>query len=361
LASPTQDRHDRPGNLGRDIETVIRSVAHRVRARLFPPPPVPQESHVFEFIAADIVNNCNLRCPFCLVDYSQVKSTNLMSEETFRALIRLAPAVPLAGFWLSCLHEPTLHPKLGEFIQLIPLNQRRKFWFTTNLVRPLPDALIETIAGSGFHHINVSYDSFDEDVFAMLRKHGRLKMFRHNLDRLLAAFARVVHPPFLRYITMAYRSNVADIPAMVTWMNESGLAAEVEIRYTFNTANISEDFRREQFLETEEWLALKSSLDALPYTNIRLTMPPADYNREHPYGPANWFETVPPTPPPHKAFKRPMQVRVRPDGRIHLNGAENVFAVKVGELADPIAFFESITSEYEAPPPDCVASAPASS
>jgi molybdenum cofactor biosynthesis enzyme MoaA len=337
---------------------VIRSGARRVHARLFPPKPL-----VFEYIAADIVNNCNLRCPFCLVDYGQVKNTNLMSEETFKALIRLAPAVPTAGFWLSCLHEPTLHPRLGEFIKLIPLDQRHKFWFTTNLTRPLPDELIETIAGSGLHHINVSYDSFDEEVFAMLRKHGRLKMFRQNLDRVLAAFSRVRNPPFIRYITMAYRSNVAEIPSMVTWMNDSGNAMEVEIRYTFNTANISEDFRREQFLEKDEWLALKARLDALPYKNVSLSMPPDDYNREDPYVPANWFETVPPTPPPHKAFKRPMQVRVRPDGRIHLSGSENVFAVKVGELKNPIAFFESITSEYEAPPPDSdrVASAPASS
>ena len=337
---------------------MIRSGARRVHARLFPPKPL-----VFEYIAADIVNNCNLRCPFCLVDYGQVKNTNLMSEETFKALIRLAPAVPTAGFWLSCLHEPTLHPRLGEFIKLIPLDQRHKFWFTTNLTRPLPDELIETIAGSGLHHINVSYDSFDEEVFAMLRKHGRLKMFRQNLDRVLAAFSKVRNPPFIRYITMAYRSNVAEIPSMVTWMNDSGNAMEVEIRYTFNTANISEDFRREQFLEKDEWLALKARLDALPYKNVSLSMPPDDYNREDPYVPANWFETVPPTPPPHKAFKRPMQVRVRPDGRIHLSGSENVFAVKVGELKNPIAFFESITSEYEAPPPDSdrVASAPASS
>ena len=34
-----------------------------------PPPPPPS---MIEYIAADIVNNCNLRCPFCLVDYEKV-------------------------------------------------------------------------------------------------------------------------------------------------------------------------------------------------------------------------------------------------------------------------------------------------
>jgi MoaA/NifB/PqqE/SkfB family radical SAM enzyme len=316
---------------------------------------------LIDYIAADIVNNCNLRCPFCLVDYDQVKSTNLMTEETFRSLIRLAPAVPEAGFWLSCLHEPTLHPRLGEFIGMIPRDQRRKFWFTTNLTRPLPDSLIETIASSGLHHINVSCDSFDEELFAMLRKHGRLKMFRQNLDRVINAFKRTPDAPFIRYISMAYRSNMREIPEMVRWMNESGNAREIEIRYTFNTANIAEDFRREQFLRPDEWVALRDSLRALPYSNYVLSMPPDNYGTEDPYVPANWFDMIPPTPPPHKSFPRPLQLRVRPDGRIHLSGAENVFAVKVTELDDPIAFFTDITSQPAKLAAAAPASAPASS
>ena len=316
---------------------------------------------IIEYIAADIVNNCNLRCPFCLVDYDQVKTTNLMTEETFRALIRLAPAVPEAGFWLSCLHEPTLHPKLGDFINIIPREQRRKFWFTTNLTRPLPDSLIETIASSGIHHINVSFDSMDEELFAVLRKHGRLKMFRQNLARVVDAFKRTPGAPLIRYITMAYRSNMGEIPAMVRWMNESGNAFEIEIRYTFNTANIAEEFRQEQFLRPEEWTALEDSLRVLPYGNWVLSKPPGNYGTEDPYVPANWFENVAPTPPPHKSFKRPMQLRVRPDGRVHLSGAEHVFAVKVGELDDPIAFFTDISSQPPLPEQPGTAAAPASS
>jgi len=67
-----------------------------------------------KFIAADIVNNCNLRCPLCLVDYSSVTKTDLMSEETFVGLPTLIRSVPEGGFWLSCLHEPTLHPRLNR-------------------------------------------------------------------------------------------------------------------------------------------------------------------------------------------------------------------------------------------------------
>jgi molybdenum cofactor biosynthesis enzyme MoaA len=320
----------------------LKAIVSRTRYRLSPPPP-----GVVQFIAADIVNNCNLRCPFCLVDYDQVKKTNLMTEETFRALIRLAPAVPDSGFWLSCLHEPTLHPRLGDFIELIPRRYRRKFWFTTNLTRPLPDALIDTLAASGLHHINVSFDSRDEALFAVLRKHGRLKVFLQNLDRVVSAFRRSRHAPAIRYITMAYRSNTDEIPDLVRWMNESGLASEVEIRYTFNTSNIPDDFKRDHFLQNADWADLRSRLEALPYTNWLLCAPPEGYDDQTPTRPANWFERVPLTPPPYKSFPRPMRLRARPDGRLHLCDEEDLLAVKIGDLADPIQFLTDISS---APP-----------
>ena len=303
----------------------------------------PAPPGLFDYIAADIVNNCNLRCPFCLVDYDNVHHTQLMDEPTFRSLLRLAPAVPEAGFWLSCLHEPTLHPRLADYLSWIPVDQRRKFWFTTNLARPLPDALIAAFAQSGLHHINVSLDSFDEKLFAILRKHGRVAVFRNNLERLVEQCRRTPGAPALRYITMAFRSNLHEIPAMVRWMNESGNASEVEIRYTFNTANITDDFRREHFLRPEEWDVLRASLKAMPYTNYALVVPPPGYDQIDPYLPANWFDTYKPpddTPLPAPKVSRPLQLRARSNGRLHLNGQEHLFSVKVVDLEDPVRYFE---------------------
>jgi molybdenum cofactor biosynthesis enzyme MoaA len=303
----------------------------------------PQQS-LIEFVAADIVNNCNLRCPFCLVDYDQVKHTELMTENTFRALIRLSPAVANGGFWLSCLHEPTLHPKLADFIEMIPPPLRKKFWFTTNLTRPLPEALVGTLATSALHHIKVSFDSRDEALFAVLRKHGRLKVFLENLERLVAAFERSDRAPLLRYIIMAYRSNMDEIPALVRWMNERGSATQVEIRYTYNTSNIADEFKRTNFMRHEDWSTLRSRLRKLPYTNWVLGEPPPGYDPDTPERPANWFDRVPLTPPPHRSFPRPLRLRARPDGRVHPCHAEDVFAVKITELADPIQFFSEIST-----------------
>ena len=45
------------------------------------------------FVAMDIVDNCNLRCPFCIYDYSAVHTTNVMSDAVFDAALRLLPLV----------------------------------------------------------------------------------------------------------------------------------------------------------------------------------------------------------------------------------------------------------------------------
>ena len=309
-----------------------------------PPPPPPS---MIEYIAADIVNNCNLRCPFCLVDYEKVRTTQLMDERTFRALVRLAPAVAEGGFWLSCLHEPTLHPHLVQYLSRIPADQRRKFWFTTNLARPLPEEQIEALAQSGLHHINVSLDTFDEQLFAFLRKHGRLAVFRHNLERLVDHCRRTPGAPALRYITMAFRSNRDEIPGLVRWMNESGLASDIEIRYTFNTWNIAQEFRVEQYLRGDDWDVLRAGLEAQPYKNYVLGIPPPDYDKQEPTLSANWFDTY--TPPPGvttpvltRPVKTPLQLRARPDGRVHLCGQEHMFSVNVADLEDPIGYFEEL-------------------
>src|SRR3546814_7152017 len=49
--------------------------------------------------------NCNLRCPFCLVDYTNIRTTNRMSEETFRKWIQIMPIVQDGSFFISCRSE----------------------------------------------------------------------------------------------------------------------------------------------------------------------------------------------------------------------------------------------------------------
>ena len=226
--------------------------------RIAPPP-------LISYVAADLVNNCNLRCPFCLVDYSGVTHTETMTEDTFRRILGLLSALPVQGLWLSCLHEPTLHPRLDDFIEMIPVEHRNKAWFTTNLARPLPDETFRRWARSGLHHINVSLDTLDEALYSVLRRFGRYRVFQGNLDRMAAVFASERAAPSLRFITVVFRSNLGEIERIVEHSVQRWLSSENELRYTINASHIEDAFRQEHHLRREDWPVLTERVSRLPF------------------------------------------------------------------------------------------------
>ncbi|MGD0773003.1 MAG: radical SAM protein [Candidatus Solibacter sp.] len=290
-----------------------------------------------DVLAVDIVNNCNLRCPFCMVDYSGVDKTELMTEETFLSLLRLMPHVPDGGFWLSCLHEPTLHPRMDRFLSLIPSDSRKKVVFTTNLARPLPEKTFESWAASGLKHINISFDTINPDLFAVLRKFGKYSVFENNLRSLVRAFQQHANPPLLRYITTAFRSSAGEIPVLVRRCHEEFLASECEIRSVYNTQNIPDDFRQSEFLRSSDWSALTAAMANVPYRyNICY---PHD-NQHVQVVAANRFDFDPPDEE-LQHFIRPLYLRARPDGTLRVAESEFDcrFRVNVHDLEDPARFF----------------------
>ena len=59
--------------------------------------------------AMDIVDNCNLRCPFCVFDYSTTFTTNVMDDETFAAAMRLMPyALDRISGSRACMSRPCI-------------------------------------------------------------------------------------------------------------------------------------------------------------------------------------------------------------------------------------------------------------
>ena len=187
----------------------------------------PELRTVFEpvsHIAMDIVNNCNLRCPFCVYDYSNTRSTKVMSEDTFDSALRLIPYVTDGNFWLSCEHEATMHPALLHFIEKIPRQWRRKVMYTTNLARPMPTAYFDALAESDLHHLNISLESLNPEIYERMRKGARWRIFAKNWDTLIAACQSGSAPPRLRYNIMAYRSNLSEIPQLVEYLRNERLA-----------------------------------------------------------------------------------------------------------------------------------------
>ena len=237
----------------------------------------PSLKAVFEpisHIAMDIVNNCNLRCPFCVFDYANTRATKLMTDETFDAALRLIPYVTDGNFWLSCLHEATLHPRLTEFVGRVPQEYRRKLFYTTNLAKPMKPDYFAFLANSGMHHINVSVESLDPVVYEKMRKGARHRIFTANWQKLLEALPLGSAPPLLRYNLMAYRSNLAEIPGMVELLLRERMAWQVEIRHTYDEPHIPSDFRDSEFLTTQEWAWLAAELAHHSPERVLLLLPP---------------------------------------------------------------------------------------
>lgn len=299
-------------------------------------------------VAADIVDNCNLRCPFCVYDYSGVTKTHLMPEATFRKLVALARVVPAGQFYISCLHEPTLHPRLNDLLGMIPDGVRHKIFFTTNLARPLKDADFDAWARSGLHHINVSLDSLVPERFAVLRKFGRFDVFTANLDRLAAVFRRTPGAPALRYITMAFKSNLDEIPEIVKVSRERWLSTENAIRYTFNVAHITDEFRRREYLFPEDWASLTQRLQATGAPFV-IDPPPADGYEATIKPSQNFFEDRGDAPDDQTrlTFTRPMGLRVASDGTVLVVDAERALRVNLNSLEDPAHFFLSLQRQTQ--------------
>jgi wyosine [tRNA(Phe)-imidazoG37] synthetase (radical SAM superfamily) len=258
--------------------------------RLTLAPAVNTRFEPINHIAMDIVNNCNLRCPFCTYDYSHTNRTEFMTEETFDSVLRLIPYVTDGNFWLSCLHEATLHPKMLDFIARVPPEYRRKLFFTTNIAKRLPLSFFEELAACGMNHLNVSLESLDPAIYERMRKGARFPIFMENWDKLLDAFRRANNPPRLRYNIMAYRSNLKEIPQLAEFLLREKRGAQIEIRNTFDGPQIQQWFRDEEFLSTEEWAWLADACAHFSPSDVLLLLPPGGvgYSGE---------EFVPPPPP----------------------------------------------------------------
>ncbi len=235
----------------------------------------PQQDYKpIRYAALDIVDNCNLRCPFCLYDYATTHRTNTMSDEVFDAAIRLMPYVGEGHFWLSCLHEPTMHPQFASMIERIPAEFRSNIFYTSNLSRRMPQEYYDVLGRSGLNHLNVSIESRNPELYERMRKGAKHRIFMESWEKLLAACQSGPNPPKIRYIMMAYKSNLREIPELVAYLRDERMASFIDVRYTFNMSHIDGAFKQEEFLDPEEWHWLAAQLGHYPPSEVNLSLPP---------------------------------------------------------------------------------------
>ncbi len=295
---------------------LVRAVGESTPLELSPA--LRTEYEPVSHVAMDIVNNCNLRCPFCVYDYSNTRATRVMASGTFDSALRLLPYVTDGNFWLSCLHEATMHPELMQLIDRIPRQWRRKVMYTTNLARPMPDAYFSMLADSGLHHLNISLESLDPEIYERMRKGARWRIFARNWDRLVEALRAGSAPPRLRYNIMAYRANLTEIPDLVKYLRDERLAWQVEVRHTFDVAHIPNEFRESEFLGEEDWKWLAEQLAVYPSDEVLLIAPPEPDPSAQPAATPAESHAAPQQI--HGLVTRPLNIRVEWDGALTVYG-----------------------------------------
>lgn len=313
-----------------------------------------------ELVAGDIVNNCNLRCPFCIVDYEMVRGMQSMPRATFERAKQLMPLVPDGMFWLSCMHEPTLHPEFIDLIESVPVELRRKISFTSNFCKKLSDDFLRRLADSGVHNVRISFDSMQPELFAKLRKGGRFEVFIDNVTRFAGFVRASARPPRLHTITMAFAENRAEIVALVRRCHEELGAGSHEVRFLSYLPHLAE-WGREHLLSLEQWAALRRDLEALgPQYRLSFGDPAPDVHRqfeqldgvstmEHPpavFGGSSTPATYRAADPLQTGVTVPdedFRLRLRWDGLLMAEQLrEDDFRANVLDLVDPDAYFRHL-------------------
>jgi molybdenum cofactor biosynthesis enzyme MoaA len=301
--------------------------------------------------AMDIVDNCNLRCPFCVYDYSKTFATNMMDEATLDAALRFLPYTLDSNFWFSCLHEPALHPDFVGFLDRVPRDLRRKVFFTTNLAKRMKPAYFQFLADGGFANVNISIESLDPAIYERMRKGARHRIFMENWDALISAFAAGSAPPFLRYIVLVYKSNLHEIPSLVEHLLTARRADEIQLRFTFDVAHIPDEFRASEYVDDAAWDWLAEQVAHHPAHKVQVIRPPAAAPSATPDGDA----AAPPQnaeAPKGVVLPGRYEFQTSWDGTIKVkrfwavpfdtSGEPPIAEVNVRDIADPLAFFASL-------------------
>ena len=289
----------------------------------------------YDLIACDITSNCNLRCPFCLNDFRQISGNNFMTRETFKKILPLFDLIKKDGFfYFSCLFEPTLHPDFVELLNLIPDEQRKKVFFTTNLAKKLSEDTLRQLSQSNIHHINISLDSIKPDVFEGLRRGAKFEVFMDNLERLVDIFAKNPHSPKIRYITILCKSNIGEAVELLNATSKKYHSSEHE----FRCFHPNEEFQdavwvKKNLITLEDWEYVKRALSGSTH---HYCLGGYTYNDNHVIPASNDYERAIYQPPPDLAL------RIGSGGEIELLDMPGKIQFNINDNFDLYSFLSKI-------------------
>jgi MoaA/NifB/PqqE/SkfB family radical SAM enzyme len=219
----------------------------------------------YDFIFGDITNTCNLKCPHCYNNWDEpfLSQTIFMSKKHFNKIIPLIPLAANHDYHLSCAFEPLLHPEFKELVSMIPFSLQKNVLFTTNLTTNITDGVLQFLSQTNLRYINISVESFMPDVYESCRKNGKFNRFIDNLERLAFYFDRNPKSPPIRFITLASKLNVSEIPSIIEKCSVAFHASEHEVRNFYITAN-NRQWVASHALTATEWDEMEKALLHIP-------------------------------------------------------------------------------------------------
>ena len=196
--------------LDRGMGRELRRVASGAPAPQRPATPLPR------FLQVEPVGQCNLRCRMCPIELRPESEDHhrpaTIALDVFRGLLDQFPTVQTLQ--LQGLGEPMMHPR---FFDMVEMAVARGMTVSTNTnLTLLTERRAERCVTSGLAQIHVSIDGATAATYEHIRVRASFAKVMRNLDRLMAARARLAsRTPEVRWVMVVMRRNLDELAAVV--------------------------------------------------------------------------------------------------------------------------------------------------
>jgi len=175
------------------------------------------------WIAMDVTNICNLKCPLCPTGLNKSKSKKIMMPfDNFKTIIDKLPS-SIKLILLCDFGEPFLNPNIFEMINYI---KKRKILtkIDSNFNIKKDDKFFKNIIISGLDILNISLDGCSQKIYEKYRIGGNLNLVISNIKRLVKIKKKLKSKnPKITWIFMVNRFNEHEIEKAKEKTKEIGI------------------------------------------------------------------------------------------------------------------------------------------
>ncbi len=161
-----------------------------------------------QLLQIEISSYCNLKCTMCPLttkDTSSGVTPGHLSKSLWDKIVPIAETV--GNVVITGFGEPLMNPECIHLLQ--ELNERNvQTSLTTNGVALSPQIAEQLAALAHLHHINISVDSPDPQVYQSIRN-GKLEKALQGIENLMAV---IDNPERVTVSSVLMNSNIASLP-----------------------------------------------------------------------------------------------------------------------------------------------------